>query len=419
MKKLWSILIVFCTLQANAQPFSISFAGSGLSTVKVQNLTTGMIVDVPAGDVLLLSPTTGITEVTNLKSSGLKVYPNPMTDISTLVILPPFAGDAIISIYDISGKLLTQFKSFMENVSQEFTLSGVKRGLHIVNIQGNGYQFSEKLLCTSNSNKTAIIERAGNNIQVVDEKNSQKESKGIQASVDMAYNSGERLKYTAISGTNSTVMTDIPTATKVITFIFSECKDGDNNYYPVVQIGTQLWMAENLKTTKYNDGKDIPNVTGSEKWVVLTTGAYCNYDNSTDDNFIATYGRLYNWYAVNTGKLAPVGWHVPTDAEWTQLTDYLGGVFVASGKLKESVTTHWFSPNEGATNETGFSALPGGYRFKEGTFANLGRIGYWWSATSSSTLTAYHRFMTYSDTRVYWSLLQDNVTGYSIRCVKD
>ena len=157
MKKLLFLLAVFCTLQANAQPYSISFSGTGLSTVKVQNLTTGVIVDVPAGDVLLLSTTTGIPEVNNMKSSGLKVYPNPMTDKSTLEILPPVAGDAIISVCDMTGKVLTQFKGYVENYTQEFSLSGIKNGLHIINVQGNGYQFSEKLLSNGKSNGTAII----------------------------------------------------------------------------------------------------------------------------------------------------------------------------------------------------------------------------------------------------------------------
>lgn len=177
MKKLLFFLAIFCALQANAQPYFIGFSGTGLSSVKVENLTSGLIVNLSAGDVLLLSTPTGIPEVNNIKSSGIKVYPNPMTDKSTLEILPPVAGDAIISVYDISGKVLTQFKGYVENYTQEFTLSGIKNGLHIINVQGNGYQFSEKLLSNGKSNETAIIARVSNNIQAVAEKKSIIDSK--------------------------------------------------------------------------------------------------------------------------------------------------------------------------------------------------------------------------------------------------
>jgi uncharacterized protein (TIGR02145 family) len=121
--------------------------------------------------------------------------------------------------------------------------------------------------------------------------------------------------------------------------------DQDGNVYKTVTIGTQTWMAENLRTTKYNDGTAIANVTENTVWDTLRTGAYCNYNNTTSIDTIATYGRLYNWHAVNTGKLAPIGWHVPTADEWTKLTDDLGSGYVAGGKLKETGTSHWNSPN--------------------------------------------------------------------------
>ena len=180
-----------------------------------------------------------------------------MPDKSTVEIFPPLSGDAIISVFDMTGKVLTQFKGYVENYIQEFSLSGIKNGLYVINVQGNGYQFSKKLLSNGKSNGIAIIARISNNIQTVAKKRSIEDSKGVEATVHMAYNTGERLKYTAVSGNNSTVITDIPTADKTVTFTFTECKDGDNNYYPVVKINDQLWMAENLKTTKYRNGVSI------------------------------------------------------------------------------------------------------------------------------------------------------------------
>jgi uncharacterized protein (TIGR02145 family) len=416
MKKLLFLLVVFCTLQANAQTYSISFSGTGLSTVKVQNLTSGVIVDVPAGDVLLLSITTGIPEVNNLKSSGLKVYPNPMTDKSTLEILPPIAGDAVISVCDLTGKVLTQYKGYMENCTQEFSLSGIEKGLHIITVQGNGYQFSEKLLSNGKSTGTANIVKISNNIQAVAEKKPVMNFKGVLATVDMAYNLGERLKYTAVSGNNSTVMTDIPTTDKTVTFTFTECKDGDNNYYPVVKIGTQLWMAENLKTTSYDDGTAIPNITGNSAWAALTTGAYCDYDNTPANS--TTYGRLYNGYAVvNLGNksVCPTSWHVPSDAEWTTLTTFLGGEAVAGGKLRETGTTHWARQNISSTNELGFTALPGGNRNDIGVYG--GGACYWWSSTQSY-YGAWYRGMN-NDYAELGRADIDRVLGFSVRCVRD
>ena len=134
--------------------------------------------------------------------------------------------------------------------------------------------------------------------------------------------------------------------------------DQDGNVYHTVTIGTQVWMVENLKTTKYRNGDGIQNVTDSIAWWNLTSGAYCIYRN--DVNNLATYGRLYNWYAViDSRKLTPAGWHIPTDAEWTTLTDYLGST--CGDKLKEKGPNHWGGDNT-ATNETGFTALPGGNR---------------------------------------------------------
>ncbi|NJK98749.1 MAG: hypothetical protein HC905_30955 [Bacteroidales bacterium] len=195
--------------------------------------------------------------------------------------------------------------------------------------------------------------------------------------------------------------------------------DQDGNVYKTVTIGTQTWMAENLRTTKYNDGTAIPNVTGNEEWSGLTTGAYCNFNNTSNTDTIATYGRLYNWYAVNTGKLCPTGWHVPTDAEWTTLSDYLGGepLSDAGGLLKETGTTHWASPNTGATNETGFTALPGGYRYKDGTFVGIGGGGVWCSATGLPIAPGAVTWVA-SNRNVYRSLYNKEV-GFSVRCVRD
>jgi uncharacterized protein (TIGR02145 family) len=199
-----------------------------------------------------------------------------------------------------------------------------------------------------------------------------------------------------------------------------ELKDKDGNVYTSVTIGTQIWMVENLKTTKYNDGTAIPLVTGMSEWVNLTTPGYCYYDNDAT-TYKNTYGTLYNWHAINTGKLCPSGWHVPTDVEWTTLTDYLGGYTVAGAKLKETGITHWKDPNTGATNETRFTALPGGHRtYINGEFLNIGLYGIWWSATESVIEASYaYCWHTDYDTSNMDNIHSPKENGISVRCVRD
>ncbi len=194
-------------------------------------------------------------------------------------------------------------------------------------------------------------------------------------------------------------------------------KDKDGNVYNVIRIGTQLWMKENLKTTRYNDNTSITLVPDNTAWNNLTSPGYCWYINDAA-GYKATYGGLYNWYTVNTGKLCPEGWHVPTDAEWTTLTDYLGGTSVAVSKLKEAGTAHWNNPNTGATNESGFTALPGGHRDEYGKFNYIVYSGYWWSSTETSTTYAWIRLMNYTNPDVI-RLNMDKKEGFSVRCLRD
>ncbi len=194
--------------------------------------------------------------------------------------------------------------------------------------------------------------------------------------------------------------------------------DIDGNVYQCVKIGDQWWMAENLKVTHYRNGEAIPNVTDGSEWSNLTTGAWCAYNN--DNGNVSTYGLLYNWYAVDDSRnIAPESWHVPTDEEWQTLVDYLGGSSVAGGKLKETGTTHWYSPNTGATNESGFTALPGGYRdYNYGTFYNVGGYGYWWSSTGYSSSNVWNRILNYNNSDVYRNS-HSKRSGFSVRCVRD
>jgi uncharacterized protein (TIGR02145 family) len=196
------------------------------------------------------------------------------------------------------------------------------------------------------------------------------------------------------------------------------CVDIDGNEYATVIIGNQVWMSENLKVTKYRDGTAIPTGLSNSEWENTTSGAYAVYDNN--ETHADTYGYLYNWYAVDDSRnIAPDGWHVPTDDEWTTLTDYLGGTSVAGGKMKETGTSHWNSPNTGATNESGFTAFPGGYRNDgDGNYNVIGSYGYFWSSSESGSNNAWKRDLYYNNSGVY-RYDDDKNYGFSVRCVRD
>ena len=195
-----------------------------------------------------------------------------------------------------------------------------------------------------------------------------------------------------------------------------------------VTIGTNTWTTKNLDVATYSDGTAIPQVTDPTAWAKLTTGAWCFYNNDSAKG--TTYGKLYNWYAVagiwnetsktdatQRKKLAPTGYHVPSDAEWTTLTDYLGGQFVAGVKMKEIGMTHWNIPNQDATNSSGFTGLPGGYRYN-GVFNNIGNYGSWWSSSDASTASTWCRTLYYGNGNCSNSF--DNKTsGNTVRCIKD
>jgi uncharacterized protein (TIGR02145 family) len=200
--------------------------------------------------------------------------------------------------------------------------------------------------------------------------------------------------------------------------ILTTVTDVEGNVYNTTVIGTQVWMTQNLKTTKYNDNTTIPYVDDNAAWSNLSTSAYCWYKNDAN-SFKDLYGALYNWLAVNTGKLCPSGWHVPNEKEWTTLTDYLSGEDVAGGKLKEEGTDHWQIPNTKASNQFGFTALPGGYRtgLSVGSFRTARYYGWWWTSTED-LYGARCRLITYDTNDLIKGAGVIN-NGYSVRCLKN
>jgi uncharacterized protein (TIGR02145 family) len=208
-----------------------------------------------------------------------------------------------------------------------------------------------------------------------------------------------------------------------LSFIFSSCNDKTTNPEPAnyesIKIGRQVWMVKNLDVDHYRNGDAIPQVTDGVEWLKLKTGAWCYYNN--DPTIGAIYGKLYNWYAVNDPRgLAPKGWHVASKEEWDTLSNYLGGDLVAGGKLKEAGTAHWKYPNTGATNETGFFALPGGQctGWTSAAGIYIGTLGNWWSSTENSNEYADNILMHFGESYISGASML-KTEGYSVRCIKD
>lgn len=421
-----SFLLFTFPVKLYALNYTISFTGTGASTsvesVVVQNLTKGTYVTVPTGNILILSDVaTSIDKATEM-TNGITIYPNPIQTKSKVTFFAKQAGTSQIDVFGIGGKKVIGLSSLLAQGNNSFQLS-LPKGMYSVQVHGTGFSYSLKVISQMITNSKPQINFIGNN-----NSNTTIQQKSKSSGTNMLYTTGDQLLYKATSGIYSTIVTDVPTTSKTINFDFVSCADADGNNYTTVTIGTQTWMVENLKTTKYNDGTSIPNVTNATEWVNLSTPAYCWYYNDAI-TYKNKYGALYNWYTVNTVKLAPTGWHVPTSEEWNSLTNYVSahlGTSLSAAKAL-AATTDWSSQGTAGTvgcnlalnNSTGFSALPGGVRYNYNvTFFNFGVGGFWWSTFANIAGNAWN-----------WSLASDYSTmgyiyslksfGLSVRCVRD
>lgn len=340
------------------------------------------------------------------------VTPNPSEGEVLVTFEATATARTTIELYDLTGRQVASAESFVSIGRQSFIISGLKTGTYLVLVRSERYQYNGKIICRSNSGNSTQV-RWYSQSNVFPAPGTLKHASEI---VVMQYNTGDLLKFTGRSGIHGTIVMDVPVAGKTISFNFIPCIDYDNNSYTIVQINDQWWMAENLKTTKYSTGDDIPEETSQSIWMGLSTGAYCYFGN--EQNYALVYGCLYNWYAAKDNRNAcPANWHVPSDAEWIELTSFLGGEPIAGGKLKETGTAHWFSPNTGATNESGFTVIAGGNR-SYGNFDAMGYGGSFWSTSAIDDIFAWNRDIFYYNT-VANRHGTDKKSGLSVRCVKN
>ncbi|HTX87482.1 MAG TPA: FISUMP domain-containing protein, partial [Bacteroidales bacterium] len=325
------LMMTLAACLVNAQNYLINFAGSGagitVDSVKVENLSQCTSLSLSGTDTLLLRKEVGIGEITNRNDISLQVSPNPSAGKFSLSIQTPESRGVTLSICDLSGKVLLNRDEILETGKSLFLLGGLKSGLYILNaVSGNSY-LTVKIISTGGEGGSPVLLKGGSVPAMNNPLPSSgfSESNGCRGSasvISMKFNPGDTLKLTGKSGIYRTVIMLFPTSSQTVTFPFVDCSDIDGNHYAVVRIGSQLWMGENLRTTKYLDGSDIPNVTDSAAWGSLTTGAYCNFHNLPEEG--ETYGRLYNFYAVDDSLgICPVGWHVPSTSEWNFLEIYL------------------------------------------------------------------------------------------------
>lgn len=409
-------LFILSATVLHAQDYQISFTASGASTsvesVYVENLTQGTTRTLGGDDVLHLVGGLGINSVKE-SIGNMRLYPSPMIEKTMLEFDNLYAGSTRIEIYNETGMLIIGQSITLQRGVHKFEIHNLGAGMYSVMVVTSEQSYATKLIALGRSSGDPAIRYQGNS-------NVSTQNKGLKSSselIEMSYNDGEMILFKGFSGDHARVITLVPSQSQTINFEFVITTDEDQNNYPVITIGTQTWMAENLKTTKYNDGIDIPLVTDRDEWRDLNSPAYCWYEN--DEAFFgAFYGALYNWFAVNTGKLCPSGWHVPTDEDWTILANFLGGVGIAGGKLKETGIFHWEDPNTGATNESGFTALPGGMRKDNGNFDDVGEEGIWWSASESGGDDAWFRLMENESEEVERDD-DEKIAGFSIRCLKD
>jgi len=422
LRRIFLLLFIFCLPGILfAQDYYISFTGKGASesvdSVIVENLVQGTVLKVNGSDGLRLMKTiTGNQSIRDFAGRSLRIYPNPTSDYCTIEFSANSFGKTTIDVFEVTGKKVYTTQNLLPEGIHSFNVTGLKNGIYLLKINSPGYSYMGKLVSNNKSGSGLTISYNG-----YDElTETTKMDKSVNVETKMQYNAGERLKLTAYSGKYGTVSTTILSNDTLIIFSFVPCTDGDGDNYPVVQIGTKIWMAKNLTTTKYNDGTEISKITDNNEWGNATSPAYCHYYDSENNRII--FGNLYNWFTVDNSSngnenVCPVGWHIPSDKEWKIVTDDLGGLSNAGGKLKETGTSSWESPNVGSTNETGFTALPGGSRLNAGSFYGLGKYGYWWSATQDGWEALCREInFDHSEMRRY---SYKKVGGFSIRCLKD
>lgn len=454
--RIFCLLLLIANSHAiiKAQDYLISFIGSGSATevtsVKVENLTRGTSLTMSGTNILhLLNSITGISEVIRNDESEIRFSPNPMSEYTKMQFYLPEDGEVNIALYDITGKCLYQSSDHLSKGRQVYNIQGVEDGLHVITIRSKSYSATGRFLGNDRNSGRVKIEYESTIATQFEDNTTEKmdptySTKGLNEEVLMQYNSGDRLRFTATSGNYLTVLTEILTESKLLTFDFFPCTDDDGKNYPVVTIGTQIWMAENLAYLPSVSPSSIGSNTEKHYYVYGYQGTDVNEAKATIN--YSTYGVLYNWPAAMNGQassstnpsgvkgVCPSGWHLPSHAEWQKLVDYLadnGFGFEGSGDdiaKALAANTHWnyFSQqgtpgNDLSTNNsTGFSGFPSGARGSDGEFYMITEYAPWWASETyinNPTYGGMWRLVEYAT--VLYKIQNPMENGQGVRCIKD
>jgi uncharacterized protein (TIGR02145 family) len=430
MRALITILLVFILVQMQAQPFQMGFTGSGLSSsvdsVEVLNMIQGTTLTIPGSDILELVTNIGISEEA-ITMGRLHVYPNPVENECRIEFCNHQTDVVSITLYDGTGKLLLQKEDFLAAGNHAYSLDALRNGLFVFKITTPSQTYSQRIISTGTAKGLPDLKYIG----MISEIPPHARKAALAGTTQMQYNAGEMLLLKGFSGGMGRVLTMIPNKNWIVNFEFDHCTDGDGNHYPIVTIGNQTWMAENLRTTRYRNGIVIPNEQNDSVWASLTTGALCYYFNDSA-YYASRYGALYNAFAfLDSNGLCPAGWHVPTDLEWKEMEIFLGmdpniiPLLDCRGtdegtRLKDAGTANWMNPPIPGNNSTGFTALPGGVRSAtESNYTRMGLYGYWWTSSESNpSLSSYGRYLSNSHSGVC-RYSPANKAGLSVRCIQD
>ncbi|OFY54599.1 MAG: hypothetical protein A2X22_03185 [Bacteroidetes bacterium GWF2_49_14] len=363
------------------QNISVTFTATGAATqidsVKATNLTTNQSVTLPGNETLLLTTNTGIPVVSELANRGI-VYPNPFSGKAMLSISVMKPQIVFLKIQNMVGQVVSETKVWVQSGNHEFNISISTSGMYMVSLTTEQGTVSNKVICEDATGSVNTIQYRG-----VGSYHLHKTGfKTPQTGYSLGYSSGEIILYKCFSGIYTTVVTDSPTESKNYEVEFVECMDPTGRSNPIVRIGNLNWMAENLA---YLPSVNMPSSASksSPRYYVYGYSGSDVHEAKTYNQNYTTYGVLYNWTAGNSS--CPSGWHLPTHSEWIILSDFLGTS--AGGKMKESGFTYWVSPNIGASNQAGFTGLPGGDR-QDNTFVFLHSFGYFWSDTQGDNISA-------------------------------
>ncbi len=413
-----------------------------LNSILIENLTQGGDTTLYAPDtVLVLDYITGMNENLACEVSCFSLsqnFPNPMKGQTIVSLWLPERNDILITISDVIGREMVNQEFHLERGSHSFTFHPGRESLYFLTARADRQSRTIKMFNSPTDANASGYCKLGYNGQ---QKTGVGDYKSGSALNNFLFNLGDQLKFTSFTNLGERVITSSPTDDRVYYFHYTgypcpgapTVTDIDGNVYNTVQIGNQCWMKENLKTTTYNNGTPIPNVTDHDEWLDLTTGAYVWYDN--DISWKDSYGALYNFFTtVDPNGLCPIGWHVTTNEEWKDLTDYIGGTNSPQGNelkscrqvnsppgggCKTSEHPRWEENNyDWGTDDYGFSGLPGGYRSYNGNFFDTGYNGSWWSSKEFSSGDAHGRCLIYLYGSVGGTLATKQV-GYSVRCLRD